>query len=142
MNWLFGVIGVALFYSLAQMYARTCLNSKIDFRVLMAHYLLICGFFGLLLFSYLYAHNAKIEINGNFKTILLTTILFIIGTMFLFYSISRKIELGVMNTVRTALQIMLTILFGYLYFNEQLSKIQLLGAVLGIVGIFLVYKYD
>lgn len=142
MNWLFGVIGVALFYSLAQIYARTCLNSKIDFKVLMVYYLLICGFFGLLLFSYLYAHNAKIEINGELRTILLTTILFIIGTMFLFYSISTKIELGVMNTVRTALQIMLTTLFGYLYFNEQLSFIQLVGSILVILGIFLVYKYD
>ena len=64
-----------------------------------------------------------------------------IGHFHLFYSISRKVELGVMNTVRTALQIILTILFGYLYFNEQLSHIQLLGSILVILGIFLVYKY-
>lgn len=140
MYWLFGVIGVALFYSLAQIYTRICLNSNIDFKVLTAYYLTLCGFFGLLMLSYLYAHNEKIEINGELRTILITTILFIIGTIFLFYSISTKIELGEMNTVRTALQILFTILFGYLYFKEKLSNVQLLGVVLVILGIFLIYK--
>ena len=142
MNWLLGVVGVAFFYSMAQIYTRICLNSKIDYRVLVAYYLLICGLFGILMMSYLYIDNKNIEINGKLLTIILTTILFAIGTIFLFYSISMKIELGIMNIVRVALQIILTMVLGYIYFNEQLTNYQLIGSILIIVGILMVYNIN
>ena len=142
MDWLFGVFGVAFFYSLAQIYTRKCLNSKIDYRVLVAYYLLICGLFGILMMSYLYTDNRNIEINGKLLIIILTTILFVIGTIFLFYSMSRKIELGIMNMVRIALQIILTMILGYIYFNEQLTNYQIIGSILIIVGIIMVYNVN
>jgi drug/metabolite transporter (DMT)-like permease len=89
---------------------------------------------------YLYAHDVNIELNGKLPTILLTTILFMTGTTFLFYSISRKVELGIMNTVRTALQIILTVLLGYLYFNERFTCYQIIGSGLIILGMLMVYN--
>ena len=75
-------------------------------------------------------------------TIILTTILFAIGTIFLFYSISMKIELGIMNIIRVALQIILTMILGYIYFNEQLTNYQLIGSIFIIVGILMVYNIN
>lgn len=140
MDWLFGVFGVAFFYSMAQIYARICLNSKIDFIVLTTYHLLFCGLLGILMMSYLYIDNRNIEINGKISTIILTVLLFVTGTTFLFYSISRKIELGIMNTVRTALQIIFTIILGYLYFDERITLYQLIGSILIITGILMIYN--
>jgi drug/metabolite transporter (DMT)-like permease len=138
MDWLLGVLGVAIFYSLAQIHARKCLNSKIDYRVFLAYYLIICGILGIIMMTYLYVDDVKLEINGKLDTIVLTTMLFVVGTTSLLYSISRKIELGIMNTVRTALQIIITIILGNIYLKEEITKKQLMGTMIIIVGMIMV----
>lgn len=139
MNWVLSILLVSLFYSMAQIYARVCLNSKINYDVLNSYYLLICGFVGLIYFCILKINNVNTNINGEYLPLFLTSAFFIIGTILLFYSISKKVNIGILNAVRTASQIILTVLLGYIYFNENTTLIQLIGIILIIVGIFLVF---
>ena len=139
MDLLISIFFVAFFYSIAQIYARICLNSKVDYKIVNTYYLLICGFIGLISFCVLRMNNVNTDINGEFSSLFLTSAFFIIGTIFLFYSISKKVNIGILNTIRTALQIILTVLLGYLYFNEKITLMQIIGIILIIVGIFLVF---
>ena len=139
MDWLISIFFVAFFYSIAQIYARICLNSKVDYKIVNTYYLLICGFIGLISFCFLKINNVNTDINGEFLSLFLTSTFFIIGTIFLFYSISKKVNIGILNTIRTALQVILTVFLGYLYFNETITMVQCLGIVLIISGIFLVF---
>ena len=88
---------------------------------------------------YLLLNNKKLSINNkDITSILLPTILFAIGTVFLFYTISQKVNLGIMNTIRTSSQVIITLVLGYLYFNENITIKQLIGIIFVLGGIVLV----
>ena len=51
-DWLLPILGVSLFYSLGQVYIRSCNLLNIDYRSLMVYYYLINGIFGICLYLY------------------------------------------------------------------------------------------
>ena len=139
MNWIFSALTVSLFYSLASIYTRSCFKSNVEFNTLVSYYFLFNGIIGLTFIMYLLLNNKKLSINNkDITSILLPTILFAIGTVFLFYTISQKVNLGIMNTIRTSSQVIITLVLGYLYFNEKITIKQLIGIVFVLGGIVLV----
>lgn len=139
MNWIFSALIVSLFYSLASIYTRTCFKSNIEFNTLVSYYFLFNGIIGLTFIMYLLLNNKNLSVdNKHITSILLPTILFSIGTVFLFYTISQKVNLGIMNTIRTSSQVIITLVLGYLYFNEKITIKQLIGIVFVLGGIVLV----
>ena len=139
MNWVFSVLIVSLFYSLASIYTRSCFKSNVEFNTLVSYYFLFNGIIGLTFIMYLLLNNKNLSLNNkDITSVLVPTILFAIGTVFLFYTISQKVNLGVMNTIRTSSQIILTLFLGYLYFNESITIKQLFGIIFILGGIVLV----
>jgi uncharacterized membrane protein len=139
MNWIFSALTVSLFYSLASIYTRSCFKLNIEFNTLVSYYFLFNGIIGLTFIMYLLLNNKNLSVDNNHITsILLPTILFAIGTVFLFYTISQKVNLGIMNTIRTSSQVIITLVLGYLYFNEKITIKELIGIVFVLGGIVLV----
>jgi len=139
-DWLLPILGVSLFYSLGQVYVRSCNLLNIDYRSLIVYYYLINGIFGICLYLYFtYYDTVSLELSLNtFTTVLITVFLFAVGTIFLIYSIYCKVNLGIMNTVRTCTQVILTLLLGYIYFKEMITMKQFLGVIVSLLGIALV----
>ena len=143
-DWLLPILAVSFFYSLGQVYIRSCNLLSVDYRSLIVYYYLINGIFGIFLYLYFtHYETVSLEVTLNtFTTIFMAVFLFAVGTIFLIYSIYCKANLGILNTVRTSTQVILTLLLGYIYFNEQLTNYQLIGSILIIIGILMVYNIN
>tara|TARA_Y100000389_G_scaffold96373_1_gene93037 strand:+ start:691 stop:1110 length:420 start_codon:yes stop_codon:yes gene_type:complete len=65
-------------------------------------------------------------------------ILFFIGFFFWIYSISSKAELGNIRVFMAGFEMLVLYTVGYLLFNEKINMIQGIGALLTILGIYIV----
>lgn len=139
-DWLLPILAVSLFYSLGQVYIRSCNLLSVDYRSLIVYYYLINGIFGICLYLYFTHYDTvSLEVTLNtFTTVFMAVFLFAVGTIFLIYSIYCKANLGILNTVRTSTQVILTLLLGYIYFKEMITMKQFLGVIVSLLGIALV----
>jgi drug/metabolite transporter (DMT)-like permease len=139
-DWLLPILAVSFFYSLGQVYIRSCNLLSVDYRSLIVYYYLINGIFGIFLYLYFtHYETVSLEVTLNtFTTIFMTVFLFAVGTIFLIYSIYCKANLGILNTVRTSTQVILTVLLGYIYFREMITMKQFLGVIVSLLGIALI----
>ncbi len=139
-DWLLPILAVSLFYSLGQVYIRSCNLLSVDYRSLIVYYYLINGIFGIFLYLYFtHYETVSLEVTLNtFTTIFMAVFLFAVGTIFLIYSIYCKANLGILNTVRTSTQVILTLLLGYIYFKEMITMKQFLGVIVSLLGIALI----
>tara|TARA_B100001175_G_C19501756_1_gene638465 strand:+ start:298 stop:726 length:429 start_codon:yes stop_codon:yes gene_type:complete len=139
-DWLLPILAVSLFYSLGQVYIRSCNLLSVDYRSLIVYYYLINGIFGIFLYLYFtHYETVSLEVTLNtFTTVFMAVFLFAVGTIFLIYSIYCKANLGILNTVRTSTQVILTLLLGYIYFKEMITMKQFLGVIVSLLGIALI----
>lgn len=139
-DWLLPILAVSFFYSLGQVYIRSCNLLSVDYRSLIVYYYLINGIFGIFLYLYFtHYETVSLEVTLNtFTTIFMAVFLFAVGTIFLIYSIYCKANLGILNTVRTSTQVILTLLLGYIYFKEMITMKQFLGVIVSLLGIALI----
>ena len=139
-DWLLPILAVSLFYSLGQVYIRSCNLLSVDYRSLIVYYYLINGIFGIFLYLYFtHYETVSLEVTLNtFTTVFMAVLLFAVGTIFLIYSIYCKANLGILNTVRTSTQVILTLLLGYIYFKEMITMKQFLGVIVSLLGIALI----
>ena len=139
-DWLLPILAVSFFYSLGQVYIRSCNLLSVDYRSLIVYYYLINGIFGIFLYLYFtHYETVSLEVTLNtFTTVFMAVFLFAVGTIFLIYSIYCKANLGILNTVRTSTQVILTLLLGYIYFKEMITMKQFLGVIVSLLGIALI----
>ena len=140
MNWVASVFIVSIFYSFAQIYTKYCSSNNIDLQMFLMYFFLIYGVIGLFFLGNLYWKKKNLALEKNIPHIVVTSALFALGTIFLIYSIYKQVNIGILNTVRTSFQIIVTLILGYYYLNETITYTQLLGVVLCILGITLVLQ--
>tara|TARA_B110000285_G_C15121443_1_gene617417 strand:- start:271 stop:708 length:438 start_codon:yes stop_codon:yes gene_type:complete len=65
-------------------------------------------------------------------------ILFFIGFIFWIYSISQKIELGIIRTFMAGFETLILFIVGYLLFNDKITLLQFFGVLSILLGIFII----
>ena len=139
MDWKIGGLLVSIFYGLGHVYARKCLNNNLDLSILIFYYFLICGIISIIIFLFL--THKKIDLAIDAKELINITIivlLFATGTMFLFYSIKNTKILGILQSMRTVIQIIFVSILGYLYLGEALTIKDMIGILFCCIGIYLI----
>ena len=82
-------------------------------------------------------HSANNSSN-NSLFLLLGIISYILVAIFFYYMIKIQGDLAVVNTIWQGVNIVVISLFSVLFFKEKLSKFQMFGILLTIIGIVLV----
>jgi drug/metabolite transporter (DMT)-like permease len=99
---------------------------------------LCAGLFGL--FFFMLTNKSQININYDFKTIILilfTGFILLITTTLVIYTLKITPNLAYTHSIIN-LNIIITIILSYLVFNQKLNKFTLFGMLLSLLGIIIV----
>ena len=99
---------------------------------------LCAGLFGL--FFFMLTNKSQININYDFKTIILilfTGFMLLITTTLVIYTLKITPNLAYTHSIIN-LNIIITIILSYLVFNQKLNKFTLFGMLLSLLGIIIV----
>ena len=99
---------------------------------------LCAGLFGL--FFFMLTNKSQINLNYDFKTIILilfTGFILLITTTLVIYTLKITPNLAYTHSIIN-LNIIITIILSYLVFNQKLNKFTLFGMLLSLLGIIIV----
>ena len=103
---------------------------------------LCAGLFGL--FFFMLTNKSQININYDFKTIILilfTGFILLITTTLVIYTLKITPNLAYTHSIIN-LNIIITIITSYLIFKQKLNKFTLFGMLLSLAGIIIVINYS
>ena len=106
--------------------------------IILSLFYLCAGLFGL--FFFMLTNKSQININYDFKTIILilfTGFILLITTTLVIYTLKITQNLAYTHSIIN-LNIIITIILSYLVFNQKLNKFTLFGMLLSLLGIIIV----
>ena len=78
------------------------------------------------------------QLNNQHYYSFMAGILFFFGFIFWIYSISKKIELGIIRTFMAGVETLVLFSVGYLLFNDKITLLQFFGVLSILLGIFVI----
>lgn len=136
MDWSLSIIIGTFFFVGGQACLRKSFEKTDTYVITTLFFTLAIGLCSLIAYIIL---NKDIKFEGNQPYYALTAgILFFIGFFFWIYSISSKAELGNIRVFMAGFEMLVLYAVGYLVFNEKINMTQGLGALLTMLGIYIV----
>uniref|UniRef100_A0A6C0C1S4 EamA domain-containing protein n=1 Tax=viral metagenome TaxID=1070528 RepID=A0A6C0C1S4_9ZZZZ len=136
MDWSLSIIIGTLFFVSGQACLRKSFEKTDTYVITTLFFTLAIGLCSLIAYFVL---NKDIKFEGYQPYYASTAgILFFIGFFFWIYSISSKAELGNIRVFMAGFEMLVLYAVGYLVFNEQINMTQGVGALLTMLGIYIV----
>lgn len=135
MNKILIIFIATIFFIIGQIFYRKSFEVNNTFIYTFLVSTLFFGIFSLILIIY----DNKLLINTKQNKIypILGSLMFFIGTYFWFKVISMKISLGIIRIYMAAFETILLFILSYLFFNDKITKLQFIGAIIILIGIYI-----